>query len=844
MNCKLYRNIILLKCLACCTAVFTVHAVSAQAVSFAKPAFAANPAPNNSFIENAGQYGKTMEGFSSLGKIRFGYEGLGMPVLFTDNGLVFLQRKVEKLSHREEEKLEKAGAKEEDIENRRKVTDRTVAMSWIGANENVQLIGEDKTFDYHTYGMLQKKAYGYKKLLCKNLYNGIDVEYSFRENQTYGFEYIFIIHPGADVSKIKMQYSGDVKNIAVTKGNLIIRSDIEGVEETFPVAYYADGLSQHEKTGVKCIYHTIGNEIGFSFPEGYDSTKTLIIDPFVSSTNNLVGANAGKAVDVDYDYEGNVYVSGGGSINTVTPTASHSHAKYNSAGVLQWTFNGTLTIPSWTALYYMGGWVVDKASGALYIGQGYATPGFRVIRLSTTGLYDNYISAANPNFQEAWKMYWFCNNGSPQIICAGGGTTGNNNIAICAPPSVNLLSSANLTGATAAYQDMADLVVDPLTGSLYSIFASGIDKTVENKIFKNTAPYNAANLSWSTASGNLVLGELKNRPYLNIGYNDNAANILALNANYLFYWDGLNLKAIDKATGAITGTPLSLPGNTALMQGGIVADACDNVFIGNAGGIIKVYKFNGSTFDDAAAADITVPGHTGNVYDLALDESKKLLYASGDGFVASFDVAAYCITTLYTLNVVPDCSTASAIASVNPAPPAGSTVTYTLSTGTTQITTNTTGTFTGLLPNTNYTIVATINFACSGVQTTASFILPGPIVTATVTNTTCGNNTGIITVNASGTVAPYSYSIDGITYVPSNIFSGLAAGIYTVFVKDNNGCISKIVVTVLNSNGPLFTFTQTNAICGNNAGTVTVTASGGYSALSVQHQQRHYLPGK
>ncbi len=164
---------------------------------------------------------------------------------------------------------------------------------------------------------------------------------------------------------------------------------------------------------------------------------------------------------------------------------------------------------------------------------------------------------------------------------------------------------------------------------------------------------------------------------------------------------------------------------------------------------------------------------------------------------------------------------------MTPAPPVGSIITYTLYIGTTQIATNTTGVFTTLLPNTTYTILATINFACSGVQTTANFILPAPTIVATPTHTTCGNNTGQINIAASGTLAPYTYSLDGITYGVINPFINLAAGIYTVFVKDANGCINKTNVTILNSDGPTFIFTQINATCGSNAGTVTITTSGG-----------------
>jgi hypothetical protein len=150
------------------------------------------------------------------------------------------------------------------------------------------------------------------------------------------------------------------------------------------------------------------------------------------------------------------------------------------------------------------------------------------------------------------------------------------------------------------------------------------------------------------------------------------------------------------------------------MQGGIAVDACNNVFVGEANGLIKVYNFNGSVFSDAPA-DINIPGFSGRaVYDLSYDEAKKLLYASGDGFVASFDITAYCPNTLFTLTVTPNCLTSSVTSAINPAPLPGSTIIYSLYQGTTLIATNTTGTFTGLSPNITYNIVATINQACSG----------------------------------------------------------------------------------------------------------------------------------
>lgn len=778
------------------------------------------------FTENIGQFGKTMEGYEAMGDIVFGYEGMNMPVLFTTSGIIHLQRKIVKLSEREQRKLEQQGVAEDVIEKKRTVTDRVITMEWLGINPNVKIVAEDVTSSYQTYGLMPQKAFGYKKLIYQNAYPGIDIIYFFTQNNKPGFEYSLLVKPGADVSAIKIKYEGDIKSIKTdAKGNLVVRSDIDGIISSLPVSYYGSGISRSNNSSIRSSYKLNGKEISFSFPHGFDKSKQLVIDPFVSSTSGLSGVNNGKAKDVDFDYEGNIYVTGGGD------GTSYKLSKYDAAGNLQWTFNGTTTIPAWHYGDYYGGFVVEKNTGKVYLGQGFSpTTGYRVVRISTSGLYDNYISTGNTAFNENWKMYWSCNGGSPQILVVGGGTSSNLNLGVLTPPST-VITALNITNVpSSCCQDMADMVFDPATNDIYSIFASAFGTpSINNKMFKNTIPYSGASIAWSVQSGYSVMAEAGNRPYMaNVlaGYNDNSANMLALNPSYLFYWDGKNLKAFNKATGATVGTPLTTA-NTALMQGGIIADACNNIFVGEGNGIIKVYNFNGTTFSDAPA-DITIPGFSGKaVYDLAYDESRKLIYASGDGFVGSFDVAVYCPSTTYSLTATPNCVTASATIGINPTPPAGSVVTYNLYNGTTLVATNTTGIFTGLSPNITYTVIATVNIACSGTQATTSFVVPGPTVGITSVNTTCGASTGSITATGSGTSGPYTYSIDGTNFFPSGNFTNLAAGIYTVTVKDVNGCSNTASVTLTNTNGPQLSYTNTNATCGSNTGTVTVNATGG-----------------
>jgi gliding motility-associated-like protein len=58
----------------------------------------------------------------------------------------------------------------------------------------------------------------------------------------------------------------------------------------------------------------------------------------------------------------------------------------------------------------------------------------------------------------------------------------------------------------------------------------------------------------------------------------------------------------------------------------------------------------------------------------------------------------------------------------------------------------------------------------------------------TITNASCTNPTGgLITVTALGGIPPYQYSLDGIVFQNSNLFSGLSSGIKSLTIKDAGG---------------------------------------------------------
>ena len=63
------------------------------------------------------------------------------------------------------------------------------------------------------------------------------------------------------------------------------------------------------------------------------------------------------------------------------------------------------------------------------------------------------------------------------------------------------------------------------------------------------------------------------------------------------------------------------------------------------------------------------------------------------------------------------------------------------------------------------------------------------VTASAVSASSCAINNGSIQLFRTGGTGPYTYSIDGNTYQPSTIFTGLAAGTYDGYVKDAFGCI-------------------------------------------------------
>ncbi|HUM46860.1 MAG TPA: T9SS type A sorting domain-containing protein, partial [Chitinophagales bacterium] len=142
------------------------------------------------------------------------------------------------------------------------------------------------------------------------------------------------------------------------------------------------------------------------------------------------------------------------------------------------------------------------------------------------------------------------------------------------------------------------------------------------------------------------------------------------------------------------------------------------------------------------------------------------------------------------------------------------------------------GTFNGVAAGI-YTITVKDNNGCITTKLVDVANVAGPsTLTATIVAATCGNGNGKITAAASGGTGSFTYSLDGTIFQAGSSFTSLAAGTYTLWVKDGNGCTKNLSVTVPNLEGPLLTLSASPSTCYSNDGTITATATGGTVAIT------------
>lgn len=209
-------------------------------------------------------------------------------------------------------------------------------------------------------------ASSYAELLLKNLYPGIDLRLYSQQNGQLEFDWI--IWPGADAGRIKMQMDGHKQLLLAADGSLNIHLGLGTFSMHLPESYYLTP-SGKKPTQVRFAMKG-GNEIRFA---GFDQTNRkypLVIDPDLL-WGTFFDGGAGNfdeyLYSLQYNYDnGRIYCAGAANMQVSSGYAAALSQAYDSvfadssdALVYSLSKDGQFVL----SITYLGGGGADVATG-------------------------------------------------------------------------------------------------------------------------------------------------------------------------------------------------------------------------------------------------------------------------------------------------------------------------------------------------------------------------------------------------------------------------------------------------------------------------------------------------
>jgi len=741
------------------------------------------------FIENKGQFASP-DGQPVL----FAFDESSVRIYFTAKGLnyVFTKKTVNR-TDKEREKF--SGPSGEEEEHSVNLDIDKVNMQWEGVNPNVQVVAEEETPDYFSYSVKQGKDLkninfikAYKKLVYKNLYPGIDVEFVFHPDK--GIEYSLIVQPGADVSAFKMKYSND-RRINIVNGDIHIATEFGDIIDYAPVTYVTGDKSET----VSSRFTKNGNVVSFSLGN-YDKTKEITVDPW---TITPAFSNSNRIWNVQCDGSGNVYLYGGDSPLTLK--------KFTSGGTIIWTYS----TPWDSSSYWLGTMVTDR-NGNSFVTSGSNGEVSKVNSGGSLVWHNNPNGGFSPTY-EYWHEALNCDQ--TQLIIGG-------MYGVGAPPGgwrgaimlINMgsgaISSTKVVGSGSGFtiDEVRSLCFAP-NGNYYFMTLDSIGSVTPALAinFKNNHSYNFSYGSPSySIVGNMGLNAMKATQ--NFIYTQNGSTV-----NKRSIGNGVIL-ASSPIPGGSTSSSL---GTNSPNNSGIDIDSCGYVYVGSGNAVVE-YDMNLTKITQVATSNV--------VYDVAVNTTGDVI-ACGNGFAMAIGFGACkpsapickpCTNpTITKTRTNALCNGGTGSASVNAS--GGGPYYYSWQPGT-----DTTSTANNLSAGT-YTVSVTNAGGCT-VTDTVVVKQPTALTVGTTSAPDCTGGSGTATAIASGGTGPYTYN-----WTPSGgtgaTATGLSAGTYTCTITDKNGCKQTPTVTVATGSGSAPTVTMSNnpASCGLCNGTATATPS-------------------
>jgi len=216
--------------------------------------------------------------------------------------------------------LTRAQAKNADSSQTTK-TD-AVRMRIVGAANDARIVATEPLPGIENYfigndpAKWQTGVPTFARVNYAQVYPGIDLVYYGNQRQ---LEYDFVVRPGADASRVRLEFAGAKALKLNASGELEITAEHGTIAFHNPVIYQLKN-GQHQPVQGRFTL-LARNEVGFKLG-AYDKTRELVIDPTLSYStylggNGMYAGDTGSAIAVDS--AGNAYVTGStGSTNFPT----------------------------------------------------------------------------------------------------------------------------------------------------------------------------------------------------------------------------------------------------------------------------------------------------------------------------------------------------------------------------------------------------------------------------------------------------------------------------------------------------------------------------------------------
>jgi len=231
-------------------------------------------------------------------------------------------------------------------------------LNFQGSNSTHEIIAGDSINGYYNYligndpAKWRTEVPAYKEIVYRDIYANIDLRLYGTEG---AFTYDFIVHPGGDVSDIRLALEG-INNLNISGDDLVMSTALGDIRQSRLNIYQGNNISRETIEGrFKLVSDT---EYCFAIA-AYDRGRDLVIDPALLYSTYLGGIGEEESIGIAVDEAGCAYITGWThSFDFPTTTGSFQPVHlgaWDDAFVTKLNPTGTALIYS----TYLGGSVSD-----------------------------------------------------------------------------------------------------------------------------------------------------------------------------------------------------------------------------------------------------------------------------------------------------------------------------------------------------------------------------------------------------------------------------------------------------------------------------------------------------